>query len=231
MPVSQDGSEVDASNQGSIIKRGQYSGHLRKEKGFDSETRDFLESLDPIMVCYLQDLHAKFYMNESRAVVTSMNLYEYSQVYNEEIGTEFTAEEDPEDFEKIVERFLSLVEASECVYSSPSVDQVISKQESDDNCELIPEDMECHCIRCGVILPHDQSTVYCDRCMRTWMKYLNPDYVEKDGVCFVCGRDFRSSARHPACPKCARLHQELVDDFSYWMGLIPENESLVRHYS
>ena len=50
------------------------------------EENNWLRSMDSIKTGFLQDLHAKCYMNEEEALVTSMNLYEYSQVNNYEMG-------------------------------------------------------------------------------------------------------------------------------------------------
>src|SRR6056297_1927616 len=45
-----------------------------------------IESIDKINLYYLENLHAKCYMNEKSAIITSMNLYEYSENNNREMG-------------------------------------------------------------------------------------------------------------------------------------------------
>lgn len=50
------------------------------------EEEDWLSSLDNVAVRYCENLHAKCYLNESSAIITSMNLYEFSQVNNNEMG-------------------------------------------------------------------------------------------------------------------------------------------------
>lgn len=52
----------------------------------NAEVEAWLESMPNIRTSYCENLHAKCYMNETAALVTSMNLYEYSQVSNLEMG-------------------------------------------------------------------------------------------------------------------------------------------------
>ena len=73
------------------------------------EENNWLRSMNSIRTGFLSDLHAKCYMNENEALVTSMNLYEYSQVNNYEMGISASREEDPklyEEIEKESERIL-----------------------------------------------------------------------------------------------------------------------------
>lgn len=55
-------------------------------KSFNQEDFDFLKEFPNIEIRYNEHLHAKYYSNENRAVLSSMNLYEYSQNNNIEFG-------------------------------------------------------------------------------------------------------------------------------------------------
>ena len=44
------------------------------------------KSLSSIETIPLRNLHAKCYLNEDYALITSMNLYQFSQVHNYEMG-------------------------------------------------------------------------------------------------------------------------------------------------
>jgi len=46
----------------------------------------FLESLKYVKLYFSKNLHAKCYLNESKMIITSMNLYEFSQQNNREMG-------------------------------------------------------------------------------------------------------------------------------------------------
>ena len=49
---------------------------------------DKLSYCNNLKVYYLDNLHAKCYLNEDTALITSMNLYDYSEQNNREMGIE-----------------------------------------------------------------------------------------------------------------------------------------------
>ncbi|MCE7926795.1 MAG: hypothetical protein DYG98_27470 [Haliscomenobacteraceae bacterium CHB4] len=55
-------------------------------KSLGKEDFDFLKTFPNITIRYSERLHAKYYANESSAILTSMNLYDYSQNNNIEFG-------------------------------------------------------------------------------------------------------------------------------------------------
>ena len=52
---------------------------------------------------FLENLHAKCYLNEREVLLTSMNLYEFSQEHNDEMGILVSSEQEPELYNKIRE--------------------------------------------------------------------------------------------------------------------------------
>ena len=50
------------------------------------EVWDWLKDLTAVEIRFRPDLHAKCYLNEQVALVTSMNLYDFSEVNNDEMG-------------------------------------------------------------------------------------------------------------------------------------------------
>ena len=64
-----------------------------------------------IRTSFRESLHAKCYMNDRHALITSMNLYEFSQQNNDEMGILVSAEADPElyqDIRREADRILEL---------------------------------------------------------------------------------------------------------------------------
>lgn len=55
---------------------------------------NWLRSLAFVRCSFCRNLHAKCYLNESVAIVTSMNMYEFSQVNNNEMGVLISRGED-----------------------------------------------------------------------------------------------------------------------------------------
>ncbi|QXP58684.1 phospholipase D family protein [Olleya sp. HaHaR_3_96] len=61
----------------------------------------FLENLKYVRLYFSKNLHAKCYLNENKMIIASMNLYEYSQVNNREMGILIDTEN--EDDKKVYE--------------------------------------------------------------------------------------------------------------------------------
>lgn len=56
------------------------------KKELKPEEEGRLAELQNIQVYYFKDLHAKCYFNETKMVITSMNMYEFSEINNREMG-------------------------------------------------------------------------------------------------------------------------------------------------
>ncbi len=74
---------------------------------------DWLESMTSIRTSYCESLHAKCYLSEREALTTSMNLYEFSQVNNDEMGLLVSREEDPYLYNEISEESKRIIRKSE----------------------------------------------------------------------------------------------------------------------
>lgn len=83
----------------------------RGEKLPEGES-EWLHSLDSLEILRHKDLHAKCYMNENEALVTSLNLYEYSQVNNDEWGILVSRTDDEELYRRIFEESVHIFENS-----------------------------------------------------------------------------------------------------------------------
>jgi hypothetical protein len=59
---------------------------FKKEKSFSKEDFDYLSEFPNVLIKYEPRLHAKYYASESATLLSSMNLYEYSQNNNIEFG-------------------------------------------------------------------------------------------------------------------------------------------------
>ena len=68
--------------------------------------------LPGITVSFLKDLHAKCYLNEKEALVTSMNLHEFSQEHNDEMGILVSKREDSVLYEAIYQDAKRLLRAA-----------------------------------------------------------------------------------------------------------------------
>jgi phosphatidylserine/phosphatidylglycerophosphate/cardiolipin synthase-like enzyme len=96
---------------------------------------NWLRSMEFVRTSFCQNLHAKCYLNEQEAIITSMNLYDFSQVNNNEMGVHIVREEEHELYDETYEEVQRLIRISEQVRLSAEkveeVDQDDSETETD----------------------------------------------------------------------------------------------------
>ncbi|MBR9922419.1 MAG: DNA repair protein [Bacteroidetes bacterium] len=86
---------------------------IYRENKLQVEESNWLESQIGIRTSICNSLHAKCYLNENEAIVTSMNLYSFSQQNNDEMGIHVTKADDSELYNDIfneVQRLLTISE-------------------------------------------------------------------------------------------------------------------------
>jgi len=76
---------------------------------------NWLRSLEFVRTSFCQNLHAKCYLNEQAAIITSMNLYDFSQVNNNEMGVFIERETEPDLYRNTYEEAQRLIRVSEPV--------------------------------------------------------------------------------------------------------------------
>ena len=83
-----------------------------RENKLQIDESQWLEGQIGIRTSILSSLHAKCYLNENEAIVTSMNLYSFSQQNNDEMGILVKKEEDPELYNSISDEVKRLLTVS-----------------------------------------------------------------------------------------------------------------------
>jgi phosphatidylserine/phosphatidylglycerophosphate/cardiolipin synthase-like enzyme len=159
------------------------------------EESNWLEELRSVRQSFCKNLHAKCYMSEEEVIVTSMNLYEFSQVNNSEMGVYFTRSVDPELFRDAKDEVDRLIRTSEEIHVS--VEKVKAT-------EPVAQPREAasagHCIRCNRDIPLNSKKPYCASDYERWAEYGNEDY--EDRYCHGCGKKHPATMRKPLCRGC-----------------------------
>jgi phosphatidylserine/phosphatidylglycerophosphate/cardiolipin synthase-like enzyme len=102
---------------------------IYRENKLQVAESNWLESQIGIRTSLCNSLHAKCYLNENEAIVTSMNLYSFSQQNNDEMGIHVTKEKDPDLYNDIYQEVQRLLTISEEIrISVKKVDKEIEKQ-------------------------------------------------------------------------------------------------------
>lgn len=79
---------------------------------------NWLKDLSFIRVSYCANLHAKVYLNEKEAIVTSLNLYEFSMINNNEVGIYISRDDDSDVYRDAYDEAQRLIRISEEVRMS-----------------------------------------------------------------------------------------------------------------
>ena len=168
---------------------------------------DWLRSLQFIRTSFLDNLHAKCYLNEKEAILTSMNLYEFSQVNNEEMGIYITKEDDPElygDIRTEAQRLLRVADEIRVSVEKVTKEKEI-RAEKKGNKSVVASDKG-FCVRCKKEITLNISAPYCADCYKTWKRYSNTSYEEK--YCHSCGEEHKATMEKPVCYSCFKKNRK-----------------------
>lgn len=73
----------------------------------------WMQKLDYVRLSFCKNLHAKCYLNESECIISSLNLYEFSQVNNNEMGILIRKYEDNDVFKEAYEEAQRIIRISD----------------------------------------------------------------------------------------------------------------------
>ena len=85
---------------------------VRADESHDPADINFLQEMKGVKLYTHQNLHAKCYLNHKTAIITSMNLYEYSQLNNTELGIIVDQAEDRKLYDEINEAAKKIIRNS-----------------------------------------------------------------------------------------------------------------------
>ena len=93
----------------------------------------WLKSLNYVRTSFCQNLHAKCYINEKQAIISSMNLYDFSQINNNEMGVLINKDIDTELYQETYEETQRLIRISDEV--KVSIESTEMNNNSDEQTE------------------------------------------------------------------------------------------------
>lgn len=175
-----------------------------------------LAGVERLALYYLENLHAKCYYNERAMVLTSMNMYAFSEKANREMGVLLGADEPA--YADAVREVASILAAARRGTLPPARAARVGAG----GAPAVPvsrawargaggrgagaweaprgADTRGYCVRCrrGVLLDPEQP--FCVDCYRVWTEYGNADYPER--WCHACGGEHATSMARPRCRAC-----------------------------
>ena len=170
--------------------------------------KSFLDSLG-IKPTFLKDLHAKCYLNEKEALLTSMNLYQFSQEHNDEMGILVSREDDPELYEDIYRQASRWKNASSELYAASAAKPKLKVAETraQTTYKAGQKPSRGFCIRCKAGVAANPEKPYCADCFKSWKRYSNPEY--KDYHCHICGKEHAATLLKPLCASCYKKYKDM----------------------
>lgn len=186
----------DASNKNVSIKIIYGKDELKPNE------RNSLADFKDVELYYFENLHAKCYFNEEMMVITSMNMYEYSEVNNREMGVLIDRTKDKDLFERAVNETLSIIQSAEPVALKKTKRSIYSEDRKTTNAKQpkFKKVIRGYCIRCQTRIDYDPNRPLCGDCFSVWSKYNDRDWSEN--VCHRCGEFEETSMNKPQCLDC-----------------------------
>ena len=175
-----------------------------------------LKQLRNLSLYFFENLHAKCFFNEESMVITSMNMYEFSEKTNREMGVLIRANGDEKVYNEAVKEADSILASakkdslirsvvSEVIKEAKTiVDSAIKDEPKRPKGRYSPHKSRTkqtgYCIRCKKHIPLDVEQPLCHDCWEKWNIHNNPDY--KEHFCHTCGKPSRTTKARPKCDSC-----------------------------
>ncbi len=170
----------------------------------EREQELLLAGLAGASLYFLPNLHAKCYFNEDRMVITSMNMYEFSEKHNREMGV--LLQEGEPAYANALREVESIIAASEERSRAPAATHREPAHGKTATVTVVSSRSRRRssgvCIRCQASIPRDPGRPLCGACYEVWAAYQNADYLEQ--WCHFCGRPEETSVDRPLCRICYR---------------------------
>jgi len=163
----------------------------------------------------LDRLHAKLYINQDHAIVTSMNLFGGSRD-SDEVGIRVDRTADEAAYAELCRIADEFVEkASRIEKTSPepreaarpverrpkaSAEVATPTAKAPRETRTAKSSKQGSCLRCGDGIALNPDRPLCRTCFQEWARYENPDYEEN--YCHECGRTATTSVARPLCKTC-----------------------------
>lgn len=190
---------------------------IYRENKLQLEENNWLESQIGIRTSVCKNLHAKCYINENEAIITSMNLYEFSQRNNNEMGIYISKTHDAELYDAAlgeVQRLLTISEEIRVTVKKVTADPSSNTEKKVESKFPYKKPVNKHtgfCIRTGVEIPFNVEKPMSYDAFKSWSKYGDPDYSEK--FCHFSGElsNGNTSISRPILKKNWKMAKEIFN--------------------
>jgi PLD-like domain len=188
-------SPIFAERLKNASKKGVVTSVIFGKNDLKGDQLEILSKIKNLEIFYVENLHAKCYFNESKMIITSMNLHSYSEKNNREMGVLIDKLNDSELFEKARDEAFSIKTSGE---RGDIVDHPRQIPRHDHG-HRVAADTAC-CIRCGDDIKYNPLKPLCRDCYDEWAEFGNSDYTEH--FCHSCGINSNTTIEKSLCYQC-----------------------------
>ncbi len=191
-------------------KRGVETTIVYRENKLTPEEKRKFEALDNLNLMHHPNVHAKCYYNEKYMIIGSVNLYEYSEKNNREMGVLISKLNDGDLYKKAYNEALSIKNNSEFIALKHEKSQYVKQEKKEEKGKVTYQTKistlptRGYCIRCGKRLKFNPNYPFCESCYSTWAFWGNEEFSENQ--CHGCGEYTDTSMAKPLCLDCFKIH-------------------------
>lgn len=192
-----------------------------RESQLKSNEENFFKTLRWVELKCMPNLHTKCYMNDSKMIITSLNLYDTSMANNKEMGVLIDKNEDTDTklFDEAYEEVNYIIDRSkkfEFESNVKNTDQLVKSVEKESRPKkqsgfFVELNKKGYCIRTGSEIPFNVEKPMSYDAFKAWSKYADPDYEEK--FCHFSGEpsNGETSVSRPILKKNWKKAKEAFD--------------------
>jgi len=165
--------------------------HLLLRRGVDRPIEDSVFLAESgVKVRETENLHAKVYWCKHVAIVTSMNLHEFSDRNNIEVSVYFGSKRRIKEVKGLIDVWwnaatpLSVVELASSKHASNTINNIGAV-----------------CIQCKDAIDRNKAKPMCLKCFRDW-ENAGKNRVRPEKFCHYCGKQRVTTINQPLCDSC-----------------------------
>lgn len=171
------------------------------KRRMDDKVFSLFTEIPNLRIFFLEELHAKCFVNEHEAIVTSLNLLNGSEEKNREMGVRLDSKTDASAYAECVSEVGSILKQATLIHTTPATISSPTKRTTAPQPtanESLPE--KGFCIRCGTTMPCNPDAPLCYEDFTVWVRYQDPEYAEAH--CHTCGTSAFVNMADPMCHGC-----------------------------
>nr|WP_321237227.1 phospholipase D-like domain-containing protein [uncultured Psychroserpens sp.] len=92
-----------------------------------------LNTLDNCRIIFVENLHAKAFISDQCGIIGSMNLYDFSEINNQELGVYFTRKDDLELWEVAINEVDNFIESGKIIKETSSFQEYLKEDDKIDS--------------------------------------------------------------------------------------------------